>query len=121
MQSQYNQFKPVCPDFEAADCPINCCFFLCLLAKHNRSKKKIEKKQRKLKYSNNSIGNTTASTVQEDDLYGKNNVPTRSSSQTNLNRSTSNDNLPEANDDQTAPTTEVTEEAIRRLNKNTKV
>ena len=125
-------YKPQCPDFEVADCPFSCCVFLCLLAKHSRSKKKQAKKQqkdRRLKYSSNSIGNTTASTVQEDDLYGKNsnNVPTRVSSQSNLNRA-SNEHLPSVPDPEPVPNApEPTEDLLfddtleRRFNKNTQV
>ena len=127
-------YKPQCPDFEAADCPFSCCVFLCLLAKHSRSKKKNAKKQQKdrrsLKYSSNSIGNTTASTVQEDDLYGKNsnNVPTRVSSQTNLNQRGSNENLSGVPDEPVPNAPEQIaddsfEETLdyRRYNKNTQV
>ena len=126
-------YKPQCPDFEASDCPFSCCVFLCLLAKHSRSKKNRTKKQqkdRRLKYSSNSIGNTTASTVQEDDLYGKNsnNVPTRVSSQTNLNTRGSNEHIPSVPDEPIAnipnapdPTPDDFEESLRRGNKNTQV
>lgn len=127
-------YKPQCPDFEANDCPFSCCVFLCLLAKHSRSKKKSAKKQQKdrrsLKYSSNSIGNTTASTVQEDDLYGKNsnNVPTRVSSQTNLNNHGSNDDIPSVPDEPIAnipnapdPTADDPLDGTLRFNKNTEV
>jgi len=120
MQSFKDTFKPQCPDFEPSDCPFSCCVFLCLLAKHSRSKKKKEKRDeksdKKLKYSTNSIQsncNTTASTVQEDDPLYRN--PTRVSSQTNLNIS---DNVPEASDDLLD---DETIEPSRRFNKNTQV
>ena len=111
-----NKFKPVCPDFEAKDCPFSCCVFLCLLAKHSRSKAKSEKKQHKksLKYSTNSIGNTTASTVD-----GENNVPTRVSSQTNLNNSNctgSNENLTTTSETNDGDLIVVDEQSTRTFN-----
>lgn len=136
MNSFKDTFKPQCPDFEPSDCPFACCVFLCLLAKHSRSKKKSEKNRQKdkrsLKHSTNSIqsnGNTTASTVQEDDLYGKSNLPTRTSSQTNLN-SPNVENIRESIDNLPLESVEQPDQPIsygqlsdemRRLDKNTQV